>query len=253
MINSKRNVAIALFAVLAGVVLGVTWWLAQDRASAQEILYSACEQTAGQQSFDFVTKASAVRVGEPTEALEYSASVSGDDYSLTITNSDLGLVLDVVRVDGTVFYKDRNSSDWVTGQWSRAFDLPLIHFLLNSKAEGTEGVDVLCPDVGAVARVGSEMIGDVPVEHFQIMESYVGPVGGVDDLVSDPSGGTLVYDEYISGRSWDYWVNSDGFLVQAKQSIVMHDAISGSSSSVAQIDVATSISGIGDPNVIAVP
>ncbi len=241
MINSKRNVAIALFAVLVGAVLGVTWWLAQDRASAQEILYNACEQTA-QQSFDFTSRLTRTEEGEPTESYDVQGVVSGSDFAMTVTRLQptAGTPFQILGVDGVTYFQENGK--WVPDEYG-VITIQFVHSFLNSKALETEDANVLCPDVGPVMNVGSDVINGVTVQHLQVNDETIGPVANVGNISVDTS------EQHISGKTWDYWVGTDGVLVQIGQ---VYDLSEGDVK-VGQLEMASTISGVGEPNAIPIP
>ena len=232
MIHSRRNTVIALFAVLIGIALGGAWWLAQDRASAQDILYSACEQTEAQQDFDFDGK---ITTEIPTLGANYNGSISGNNYSIVITlMGSEGGVLEARGVGGGVYYRE-DGGEWKVDE-TGTLDLIYFRNLINSKAAPL-GEDVLCPE-GAVASVGFESVEGVQAEHFTLTESSeVGPVGNVDGLPGESDG--------VSSREYNYWVGPDGLLVQTNHRTVFTTG--------GYTDVTSTISGVGDPNVIEKP
>ncbi len=159
------------------------WWLsARDNSnvSAQELLYTACEQTEAQQDYDFVTVLNSSGEDEPTRERLYIVSMSGDDFTATSLRSDG--VLQIIGKDGVTYYREGD------GEWKiderNLFGLGHIQFILSSRSTTAMGGTALCPE-GAVARVGDEEVDDTATTHFQITETNVGPLGSVLAVLLD--------------------------------------------------------------------
>ena len=103
--------------------------------------------------------------------------------------------------------------------------------LMNSKLHDVSG-STLCPTGGtAVRHVGAESLGGATVQHYTASETPAVPQG-------EPLA-------YTTRRTWDYWVGADNQLKQINRVVTL-------STGNAQ-EFRTTISGVGEPNVITAP
>jgi hypothetical protein len=178
-------------------------------------------------SYDIVTTMTAT-----DQRWVYDIRISGEDFHMIVTMNN-GAVIEVIGVGGITHGRENG------GEWEARDDIQLRNlYRLHPISEGND----ICPNLGAVAMVGEEVLDSTPAKHFQLIESSgIGPVGNVDDssVVGAPISDT-----------WDLWVDSTGQLVQTKLTVIYPSVDDRPEIRVEALSV---ISGVGESNVITAP
>ena len=191
-----------------------------------------CDHVPGITSYDVRSIATA-----PNLQWTYNIQVSGDDYHLHVTaKEEGGFSGEIIGINGVNYERGRD------GEWKQSEQYLPLHFL--HLLHPIESDFVLCPDleIGAVTRIGEELLNGDNVEHFRLPEgSDVGPLANV--------GGVVPAFDPID-RTWDIWVDSEGKLVRTTLSA---DYAATSSYAAFRVEIRSNISGIGETNVIVEP
>ena len=166
----------------------------------------------------------------------YDIRVSGEDYHIKLTMLEQdGAVNEFMGVNGVNYV-------YGEGQWGslgQYFPLSAFH-----SPHPIESEFVVCPDltIGSLTRVGAESLNDQPVDHFRIDEgSDIGPVANIGGAPSQAD---------VVDRTWDIWVDSNGQLVQTA---LVADYAKTPDYAAFQVDIQSTISGVGEPNIITAP
>lgn len=166
----------------------------------------------------------------------YDIRVSGEDYHIRVTMLEQGGAVNEFMGVGGVNYV------YTEDQWGRLgqyFPLSAFH-----SPHPIEGEFVVCPDlkIGPLTKVGPELLNDISVDHFRLTEgSSVGPVANTGGAPSTAD---------IVDRTWDIWVDSNGQLVQTA---LVTDYAATPDYAAFQVDIQSTISGVGEPNIITAP
>ena len=172
----------------------------------------------------------------PHVHVTYDIRVSGDDYHLVLT-AKKGMPSGEAIGKNGISYEREFGGEW--RQSLRYFPLRLLHL-----PHPIEGDFIVCPNLGlaALTRVGEETLGVTQVERFRLTEGD--PVGPVTNVGAPASAADPV------DRTWDIWVNSNGELVQTR---LIADYVESPDYAAFQVETQSTISGIGEPNVITAP
>lgn len=107
-----------------------------------------------------------------------------------------------------------------------------------------EGEFVVCPNLEnqALALVGSELLNGQEVDHFRIGEELnLKPITDPGDIRSDAD---------VINRIGDIWVDANGQLVRTT---LIADYAETPDYAAFRVDIQSTISGVGEPNVITAP
>ena len=231
---------------LAGFVLVVgflaaAWWFSfggSTDVSAEAVVYEACEKSASEIDFDM-----AVRLdipgdlsypGDQREVWEVKTIVSGENFHSVTHISDGPAFLEIIRVDGTDYIREgtnRGDGEWKgqpatpglndLGYLTIPFDSPKLE----------EGANPLCPGLGSVSKVGEETITGVQTTRYSSFERL------------DMYGGNY------ADTTWDFWIDEGGQLMRTRVYADIDLADGGED----WAEVITTVSGIGEANIIAAP
>lgn len=166
----------------------------------------------------------------------YDIRVSGEDYHMKVTMLEQdGAVNEVMGVDGVNYV-------YGEGQWEsldRYFSLPQFH-----SPHPIESEFVVCPnlEIGSLSLVGSDLLNGQEVDHFRIGEELnLKPITDPGDVLSETD---------VVNRIWDIWVDANGQLVQTT---LIADYAETPDHPAIRVDIQSTISGVGEPNVITAP
>lgn len=166
----------------------------------------------------------------------YDIRVSGEDYHIRLTMLEQdGAVVEFVGVDGVNYVY--GESQW--GSLDQYYPLYAFH-----SPHPIEGEFLVCPDleIGSAIRIGSELLNDQQVNHFRIDEgSDIGSIADIEDIQSTAD---------LVNRTWDIWVDSNGQLVRTT---LVADYAETPDYAAFRLEVQSTISGVGEPNVITAP
>ena len=190
-----------------------------------------CARNPNVDSYDVASTAVAPHVD-----VTYDIRVSGDDYHLVLTAKKGMSSGELISKNG-ITYAREIGEEW--RQSTQYFPLRLLHL-----PHPIEGDFIVCPNLGlaALTRVGEETLGVTQVERFRLIEGE--PVGPVTNVGAPASAADPV------DRTWDIWVNSNGELVQTR---LIADYVESPDYAAFQVETQSTISGIGEPNVITAP
>ena len=191
-----------------------------------------CARNPNAGSYDVASTAVA-----PHLHVTYDIRVSGDDYHLVLT-AKKGMPSGEAIGKNGISYEREFGGEWrMSPQY---FPLRLLH-----SPHPIEGDFVVCPDLGlaALTRVGEETLGATKTDHFRLTEgSGVGPVTNVGAPAASASG--------IPDRTWDIWVDPNGELIQTR---LIADYGETPDYAAFRVDIQSTISGVGEPNIITAP
>ena len=230
----NRTTALVFLALAVGLAVGFAWWaiFVKNTVDAAEQLSSACVQTEAQESFDFRSAVRTPKWGEGNEVVLKTTTIdvriSGEDYHLVMTGGGEP-DSEAIGVDGVNYIRNAD------GEWELEkhgiVNIGWVLRLMNSKLHDVSG-STLCPTGGAAVRhVGARTLGGATAQLYTASETPKVPPG-------DPPA-------YVSRRTWDYWVGTDNLLRQVEQDVTLSTGYTQ--------EFRTTISGVGEPNVITAP
>ena len=248
----KIYILVALASVVAPAS-GVLLWQLFDNGKpveAHEIIRDSRRKTLNLHSYDVTTT-----ISHGISKQVYSARISGSDYHATVSYDWGGsegtiLIAESMRVDGINFGR-RWGPSGREREWQHlsdsftAFDAetnitetPAAQILIRQ----CSGAD-LADRLEEVSRMEEETLGSFEVERFRGTYTL-----RYSDLgTSDDSGES----DIIGVGVWDFWIDSNGLMIQTRQALMDPEAEDDSESE--QITTLSIISGVREPNKITAP
>ena len=179
-----------------------------------------CADAPNRDSYDVAAVSTA-----PGTRWVYDIRVSGEDYHLKVNMIEPeGIVVEFIGVDGS-HYGRTDSLDWE--KLDMRFPLSNVY-----SPHPIKGELIVCPNLDwpSLTLIGEETLNEQLVEHFRIE--------------------IMQHQIQVVDRTYDIWVDSSGQLVQAQQ-IMDFEATEFYPASRAVFR--STISGVGEPNVITAP
>ena len=242
---ARTSLLLLAVALIAALLFWAMWALVSfgrgqaPAVSAQQLLVEACERTT-KTDFDFKTTLHGNQnLGSDNKivTVTYDFRVSGEDFYLAFTDEEGAF--EIIVVDNVVYIRHPSEG------WKLADPQPKSKMTVAGMLDSRPGHldkaysdNPLCPDIGAVESIGKETINGVDAEHYQVKGTGIGAPTDTDSTTVT-EGLDIV---------WDYWINEDGQLVQARETVTLTgDGEAG------QVETTTLVSGVGEPNTIEVP
>ncbi len=228
-----------------------------ERGSVEQTLFTVCERTF-QGDFD-LTSVQTSRPGILPEGVTWASFVAM--FDVRVSGEDFHSIVRGLSEDGEVegesetfvvggsFYQRSDGGEWsqemrgLIGdpvRFSRRSLAGLVGLTTPSYASEFQSDVFFCAYVGPDAvMVGEETVDGVTATRYQLVQlAWAADPPRDDGGTADPG----------LDRTWDYWVDENGLLLQTRQEMRLtgnHDA--------GEIIIETRISGVGEPNVITAP
>ena len=241
------------------MVAGLLWWLipssGSDRIDALAIMEDACRQAEAVDSVDITVRGTNT-LGDATLKVVEEYRVNGRDWHKAVYDDQGNLLAEVFLVDYHSYAREINEEgQW--GEWEISAPPQVLLEALESNSEpgsdvgptgqvdGSDvgptgqvddppgGAETFCGlwDLLDVTYLGEGMVGDTDVKHFAVEVNEDLP--GEDD----------------SYEKWEYWIDSNGRILQIKDEVFKPDDYGPSQ----RVEATTTYHGFGEPNVITAP
>lgn len=244
-ITMALSLSIALLALAC-----LTLWMSlrsegPSAASAQEVVENACASMEKSQSYDMSATLKGSGDGEPWPVtFTFKAQISGNDYQSSLRATD-GTGEDIVRIGDTDYEKSLNS-DGYGGITSRGWQISDSKIRDVDSWLGALGDSPVCPDVSGVLYLGEEHLDGVKVSHYASGDTDGLQKKELDEIDSAYEGLKIV-------EAHEYWVNTDGQLVQHRLELHSLSQGHGTERRTLSSFMVTKFLNVGEPNTITAP
>ena len=224
---------VVVSAVVVSIVVRPFDW---QRPSAEAAVTEACNKLASIGSYDAVARMTGTEDGVAKEpGLTMQSSFEGRNFHTRVTEEKGGWSDEVISVDGTLYWRYGNET------WSHSYG--------SEPTDANSPAFPWCTALGEAKDLGRSRTQDgVLASHY----SDASPLWATSTIFVEPPLEATPEDTRRRSDLYEYWIDSDGRLVQFRHVAHVTDTVAGEPT-IQEFSLLYALSGFGEPNVITAP